>query len=141
MENSTLQSQSTSLLSQINTLQNSNVTLEASKKKVYFKGTPKSLLGFLRRCFSPSFFQLEESSRQWQSERQELLQDQNGLQKLHDNLQVEYEALKTEKDAQRETEKKLRGDLRKLQVYHPDLLFGLLENISGWLHQKTKGTL
>ena len=60
--------------------------------------------------------QLEETSRQWQGERRELLEDQSGLQKLHDNLQADYEALKQDKDAQREVEKQLRADLRKLQV-------------------------
>ena len=64
VENSTLQSQSTSLLSQINTLQNSNVSLEAAKKR------------------------LEEAGVSWATERKELLADQSGLQKLHDNLQV-----------------------------------------------------
>ena len=65
VENSTLQSQSTSLLSQINTLQNSNVSLEAAKKR------------------------LEEAGVSWATERKELLADQSGLQKLHDNLQVD----------------------------------------------------
>ena len=49
-------------------------------------------------------------------ERAELLKDQAGLQKLHDNLQQDYETLLKEKEAQKETERKLRGDLRKLQV-------------------------
>ena len=35
---------------------------------------------------------------------------------LHDNLQAEYESLKKEKDVQRDVEKQLRADLRKLQV-------------------------
>ena len=59
---------------------------------------------------------MEESVLQWQNERDELLQDQSGLQKLHDNLQAEYESLKKEKDVQRDVEKQLRADLRKLQV-------------------------
>ena len=46
----------------------------------------------------------------------ELLQDQAGLQKLHDNLQQEYETLLKDKEVQKETEKQLRSDLRKLQV-------------------------
>ena len=46
----------------------------------------------------------------------ELLQDQAGLQKLHDNLQQDYETLIKEKEVQKETERQLRSDLRKLQV-------------------------
>ena len=113
VENSTLQSQSTSLLSQINTLQNSNVTLEMAKKRVSL--SYHVILGFFGKVYR-SFFQLEESVQQWQNERDELLQDQSGLQKLHDNLQAEYESLKKEKDVQRDVEKQLRADLRKLQV-------------------------
>ena len=45
-----------------------------------------------------------------------MLEDQAGLQKLHDNLQQDYETLLREKDAQKETERILKTDLRKLQV-------------------------
>jgi hypothetical protein len=45
-----------------------------------------------------------------------LLEDQAGLQKLHNNLQQDYETLRREKEAQKETERILKTDLRKLQV-------------------------
>merc|ERR1719510_2346775 len=91
VENSTLQSQSASLLSQINSLQTANATLETAKRRI------------------------EEAEKSWNNERTELLQDQAGLQKLHNNLQQDYEALTNEKEAQKETERVLRSDLRKLQ--------------------------
>ena len=91
VENSTLQSQSTSLLSQINSLQTANATLETAKRRI------------------------EEAEKNWNNERTELLQDQAGLQKLHNNLQQDYEALTNEKEAQKETERVLKSDLRKLQ--------------------------
>ena len=52
-------------------------------------------------------------------ERSDLLRDQAGLQKLHDQLQSEYEAVVKEKDAQKDVEKQLRSDLKKLQVKCP----------------------
>ena len=58
IENSTLQSQSTSLLSQINQLQSTQSMLETSKKK------------------------LEEAEKGWKTERDDLLRDQVGLQKV-----------------------------------------------------------
>ena len=58
---------------------------------------------------------MEESVLQWQNERDELLQDQSGLQKLHDNLQQDYENLVVEKDAQKEVEKQLRTEVKKLK--------------------------
>ena len=91
IENSTLTSQSSSLLAQINQLQNTQAMLEASKKK------------------------LEEAEKSWSTEREDLLKDQVGLQKLHDNLQHDYDSLMKEKDAQKEVEKQLRGELKKLK--------------------------
>merc|ERR1712223_465896 len=91
IENSTLQSQSTSLLSQINQLQSTQSMLETSKKK------------------------LEEAEKSWKTEREDLLRDQVGLQKLHDNLQQDYENLVVEKDAQKEVEKQLRTEVKKLK--------------------------
>ena len=60
--------------------------------------------------------QLDESEKNWNNERTELLQDQAGLQKLHNNLQQDYDALLKEKEVQKETERSLKSDLRKLQV-------------------------
>ena len=59
---------------------------------------------------------MEESTKAWKNERTELLQDQAGLQRLHDNLQQDYDKLMKEKEAQKDIERKLRSDLRKLQV-------------------------
>ncbi len=42
------------------------------------------------------------------------MRDQAGLQKLHDNLQQDYDVLIKEKESQKEVERKLRSDLRKL---------------------------
>ncbi len=95
--NSTLQSQSTSLLGQINALQASNSRLESSKKK------------------------LEEAEKTWKHEREDLLKDQVGLQKLHDNLQADYEKLMEEKEAQKEIEKSLRAELKKLKCISMNL--------------------
>ena len=61
-------------------------------------------------------FQLDEAEKNWNNERTELLQDQAGLQKLHNNLQQDYDSLFKEKEAQKETERTLKADLRKLQV-------------------------
>ena len=41
---------------------------------------------------------------------------QAGLQKLHNNLQQDYDSLFKEKEAQKETERTLKAELRKLQV-------------------------
>lgn len=97
VEHSTLQSQSSSLLSQINTLQTTQAAIEASKRK------------------------LEESEKTWKSEREELLRDQAGLQKLHDNLQQDYDRLLKERDAQKDVERHLKTDLRKLQAMSVNL--------------------
>jgi len=43
------------------------------------------------------------------------LKDQSGLQKLHDNLQMDYEQLAVERDQLKEAERTLKSDLRKLQ--------------------------
>ena len=59
--------------------------------------------------------QAEESEKRWSQERSDLLRDQSVLQKLHDNLQQDYDVLLREKDGQKETERRLRADLRKLQ--------------------------
>ena len=59
---------------------------------------------------------MDEAEKNWNNERTELLQDQAGLQKLHNNLQHDYDSLFKEKEAQKETERTLRADLRKLQV-------------------------
>lgn len=91
VENSTLQSQSTSLLSQINQLQVTQSNLENAKRKS------------------------DESERRWKMERQNLLRDQVELQKLHDGLQQDYDNLLVEKDSQKEVEKALKADLAKLQ--------------------------
>ncbi|XP_059095121.1 girdin-like isoform X2 [Tigriopus californicus] len=91
VENSTLQSQSSSLLSQINHLQLNQNSLESAKRKS------------------------DESERRWKMERQNLLRDQVELQKLHDGLQQDYDNLLIEKDGQKEVEKALKADLAKLQ--------------------------
>ena len=59
---------------------------------------------------------MDEAEKNWNNERTELLQDQAGLQKLHNNLQQDYDSLFKEKEAQKETERTLKADLRKLQV-------------------------
>jgi len=91
VENSTLQSQSSSLLSQINQLQITQGTLETSKRKA------------------------EEEEKRYKAERTDLLRDQAGLQKLHDQLQTDYDALLKEREAQKDVERLLKTDLRKLQ--------------------------
>lgn len=91
-ENATLQSQSTSLLRQINQLQTTQSVWETSTKR------------------------LEDGEKIWKAEREDLLRDQVGLQKLHDNLQQDYEKLQKEKDGQKDIERELRADLRKLQT-------------------------
>ena len=58
---------------------------------------------------------LEEAEKSWKTEREDLLRDQVGLQKLHDNLQQDYENLVVEKDAQKEVEKQLRTEVKKLK--------------------------
>ena len=59
---------------------------------------------------------MEDSEKQWKTERNQLLQDQDRLQKLHNNLQADYEKLLKEKEDQKAVEKSLRTDLRKLQA-------------------------
>ena len=59
---------------------------------------------------------MDEAEKNWNNERTELLQDQAGLQKLHNNLQQDYDSLFKEKEALKETERTLKADLRKLQV-------------------------
>ena len=68
-------------------------------------------------------FQAGENDKRWSSERADLLRDQAGLQKLHDNLQSDYEALLKERDNQKEVERQLRADLRKLQVEQNYLMY------------------
>ena len=63
-----------------------------------------------------NYLQASENDKRWSSERSDLLRDQAGLQKLHDNLQQDYEGLLKERDNQKEVERQLRADLRKLQV-------------------------
>ncbi len=63
-----------------------------------------------------ALLQAEEEEKRYKAERADLLRDQAGLQKLHDQLQSDYDALLKEKDAQKEVERQLRADLRKLQV-------------------------
>ncbi len=60
------------------------------------------------------------------------MRDQAGLQKLHDNLQQDYETLLKERDAQKDVEKKLRVDLRKLQ----SMSLSLSEDQDAILHAK-----
>ena len=61
-------------------------------------------------------FQATDNEKKWLSERGTLLRDQADLQKLHDHLLQDYESLKVEKEAQKDTEKQLKLDLRKYQV-------------------------
>jgi hypothetical protein len=68
----------------------------------------------LQSCFI--FRQLEEAERVWKNERDDLLRDQAGLQSLHDNLLQDYDNLLKDKDSQKEVEKQLRDEIRKLQV-------------------------
>ena len=110
VENSTLQSQSSSLLSQINQLQITQGTLETSKRKVRFFNCMAT-----ESCLQ-SRFQAEEEEKRYKAERTDLLRDQAGLQKLHDQLQTDYDALLTEREAQKDVERMLKADLRKLQV-------------------------
>ena len=113
VENSTLQSQSSSLLSQINQLQITQGTLETSKRKVRLFNCMAR-----RGCLQSSspWFQAEEEEKRYKAERTDLLRDQAGLQKLHDQLQTDYDALLTEREAQKDVERMLKADLRKLQV-------------------------
>ena len=60
--------------------------------------------------------QLEEAERVWKTERDDLLRDQAGLQNLHDNLLQDYDKLMKDRETQKEVEKQLRDDIRKLQV-------------------------
>jgi hypothetical protein len=59
---------------------------------------------------------LEEAERVWKIERDDLLRDQAGLQNLHDNLLQDYDKLLKDKETQKEIEKHLRDEIRKLQV-------------------------
>lgn len=61
-------------------------------------------------------FQAEEEEKRYKLERADLLRDQAGLQKLHDQLQTDYDAILKEKEAQKDVERQLRTDLRKMQV-------------------------
>ena len=65
---------------------------------------------------SSPWFQAEEEEKRYKAERTDLLRDQAGLQKLHDQLQTDYDALLTEREAQKDVERMLKADLRKLQV-------------------------
>ena len=60
--------------------------------------------------------QAEEEEKRYKAERTDLLRDQAGLQKLHDQLQTDYDALLKEREAQKDVERLLKADLRKLQV-------------------------
>jgi len=92
VENSTLHSQSTSFLSQINKLQTTQILLEASKRK------------------------FEEMEKVQLAEKDELLCDQAQLQNLHNNLQNDYDTMAKEKDAQKDVEKQLRTEVKKLKT-------------------------
>ena len=74
-----------------------------------------SLYAFFNFRLEASKKKLEEAEKTWKHEREDLLKDQVGLQKLHDNLQQDYEKLMEEKESQKEIEKSLRNDLKKLQ--------------------------
>ena len=70
----------------------------------------------MSNCPCAFFPQAEEDEKRWQEERSDLLRDQAGLQKLHDNLQQDYDSLLKDKDSQKEVERQLRADLRKMEV-------------------------
>ena len=76
-----------------------------------------NVFALLQQKLTKNFiFKLEEAERVWKIERDDLLRDQAGLQNLHDNLLQDYDKLLKDKETQKEIEKHLRDEIRKLQV-------------------------